>query len=206
MPKLPEYDAPNTALRPNGEGFNAWETAGRRIGPAYNQAANDLKEQGKLAAQEIKDQRWPLAFLALAKPPPLQVGFKVIDPSNNAKYKTVGSVGAGAANVDNLFDEAMGDAGYTPGTKQVIGKSADPGWGDFSLKKGSGSPNAASDAAAAAYAYKQPADPNPSGASGGNNQSANGGVVQRIGDAISGINRGDNGGNTYSENPGYVAY
>lgn len=52
MPNIREYVAPNTKLNPDEKGYAAWETAGRRIGPLYNQAAQDVEKQGKLTAQE----------------------------------------------------------------------------------------------------------------------------------------------------------
>jgi hypothetical protein len=64
--KIAEYLAPNERLTPSNEGFSAFETAGRRIGPLYNQQAQDIKEEGRLKAQEIEDlSRWPFDILNL---------------------------------------------------------------------------------------------------------------------------------------------
>ena len=64
--KIAEYLAPTERLTPSNEGFSAFETAGRRIGPLYNQEAQDIKEEGRLKAQEIEDlSRWPFDILNL---------------------------------------------------------------------------------------------------------------------------------------------
>src|SRR5579884_1604636 len=62
MPKIPVYDATQDKISPSDLGFTAYETAGRRLGPLYDRAAEAIKEGGVLAAEEIKDSDWPLAF------------------------------------------------------------------------------------------------------------------------------------------------
>lgn len=51
MAKIREYFSSIDKLTPVDTGYQAWEMAGRRIGPLYSQAANDMKESAKLAAQ-----------------------------------------------------------------------------------------------------------------------------------------------------------
>ena len=62
MPKIVQYTAPETKITPSDLGFSAWETAGRRIGPLYNEAAEDIKTGGQLQAKEIENQGWVLPF------------------------------------------------------------------------------------------------------------------------------------------------
>src|SRR5229473_2756890 len=51
MAKIREYFSTKDTLTPVETGYQAWEMAGRRIGPLYSQAANDVKESAKLLAQ-----------------------------------------------------------------------------------------------------------------------------------------------------------
>lgn len=54
MPNIREYTAKNNTLRPSDLGYSAFETAGRRIGPLYNQAAQDQKEEGQLFEKTVR--------------------------------------------------------------------------------------------------------------------------------------------------------
>jgi len=65
MPKIVEYTAPTTNLTESTRGTQAWEQAGRRLGPLYNEAATFEKQQGADLAQEIKDQEWPFDIAKL---------------------------------------------------------------------------------------------------------------------------------------------
>jgi hypothetical protein len=51
--KIREYFSKEDKLTPSDLGVTAWETAGRRIGPLYSQAANDAKEMAKLSTQSF---------------------------------------------------------------------------------------------------------------------------------------------------------
>lgn len=62
MPKIVQYTAPEAKITPSDLGFSAWETAGRRIGPLYNQAAEDIKTGGELQAKEVENLGWVLPF------------------------------------------------------------------------------------------------------------------------------------------------
>jgi hypothetical protein len=64
MPNIKTYDAPNTTLTPSERGISAWEQAGRRLGPLYNEAAQFTREAGKLAANN-KAQLWPFDIMEL---------------------------------------------------------------------------------------------------------------------------------------------
>lgn len=59
------YTAPDRTLRPDEKGFAAFETAGRRIPAAYNEAAQERRDIGQLQAHEIRGRAWPFDILAL---------------------------------------------------------------------------------------------------------------------------------------------
>ncbi len=54
MPRIKEYDA-KTRLLTDDKGINAWETAGRRIGPLYNLAAGDIKDIARYANNPLRN-------------------------------------------------------------------------------------------------------------------------------------------------------
>jgi hypothetical protein len=86
MPRLPEYDAPSRELAPSDKGANAFEQAGRRIGPAYNEAATLTREQGAVASDLIKQRRWPFDAQEL---------YHSLDLIERAKAKTAEGGGVG---------------------------------------------------------------------------------------------------------------
>jgi hypothetical protein len=59
MPRIAQYNAPTEALTESTRGAAAFEQAGRRLGPLYNEAATFQKEQGAAEAQGIKQSLWP---------------------------------------------------------------------------------------------------------------------------------------------------
>src|SRR5712691_4758837 len=65
MPRIAEYTAPTENLTESTRGSQAWEQAGRRIGPIFNEAAQFQKEQGAIEAQRIKNLTWPYDILKL---------------------------------------------------------------------------------------------------------------------------------------------
>lgn len=66
MPKLQEYTAPTKELRPSNEGFNAFETAGRRVGGMYREAGADIARAASANAQTLTDKgQWPFTLFAL---------------------------------------------------------------------------------------------------------------------------------------------
>lgn len=67
MPRLPEYEAPERTLQPSDKGAGAFEQAGRRIGPAFNEAATFTREQGATASQLIQQRKWPFDMLELER-------------------------------------------------------------------------------------------------------------------------------------------
>ncbi len=54
MAKIKQYFAPDRRILPDNAGYQAFEVAGRRIGPLYRQAAEDISAAGKLSAQSIE--------------------------------------------------------------------------------------------------------------------------------------------------------
>ena len=54
MGKIVEYISKKT-LTPDDKGYSALETAARRVGPLFQQAAGDVLTQGKMQAEAAKD-------------------------------------------------------------------------------------------------------------------------------------------------------
>lgn len=65
MPNIPDYNPRNRALTPESKGQEATEIAGRRVGPLYNQAGEDVRERAKLTALGIRQRLWPFDIQAL---------------------------------------------------------------------------------------------------------------------------------------------
>jgi hypothetical protein len=90
LPQIKEYNAPKSALRPSDKGTSEWEIVGRRAGPLYNAAGQDMRERARLAAEEIEGRDWTLNYLVAyrrireemevareaARPPEIQVNFR----------------------------------------------------------------------------------------------------------------------------------
>lgn len=53
MPNIREYSSPIEKLTPDEKGYQAWEMAGRRIGPLYSQMGSEVKEGGRIEAANI---------------------------------------------------------------------------------------------------------------------------------------------------------
>lgn len=65
MPKIKEYAAPRQSLHASDRGSQAWETSGRRVGPLHNQAAQDIKEGGRVRGETERAKIWPFNIYAL---------------------------------------------------------------------------------------------------------------------------------------------
>lgn len=63
MPTIKEYTATDRRLTQPAEGYAAFETAARRINPAYNETARFTAEQGKIASDSYNERMWPWDFL-----------------------------------------------------------------------------------------------------------------------------------------------
>src|SRR5712691_4830964 len=96
MAKIVQYNAPTEALSESTRGMAAWEQAGRRLGPLFNEQAKFQQEQGAIEAQRIKDLAWPYDFVKMEEARAARttgggggVGWKVTDP--HAGRGTLGS-------------------------------------------------------------------------------------------------------------------
>lgn len=85
MPRIVEYTAADRRLTIPGEGVAAFETAARRIGPAYEQAARSTEDQGRLTAQEYKERLWPWDILEL-----YNAQNKAASSRNSGGFRTAG--------------------------------------------------------------------------------------------------------------------
>jgi hypothetical protein len=166
MPSIPEYTARETTFAPSPVGASAWEQAGRRIGPLYNEAATFREQQGRLAAEAQKQKMWPFDILRLyqiqataqakaaANAP--RTGFKVLDKPGatgsandfdqpealnsgwTPGYNDLGQVSRGAAALGNaVSDGGYGVAGPSRAKGGGVPPAADPAGGsDYTLYQG----------------------------------------------------------------------
>lgn len=65
MPQIRDYTAPQRRLDPSDRAAQSYETAGRRVGPLYNAAAQDVRERGQFKAAGIRGRAWPFDILEL---------------------------------------------------------------------------------------------------------------------------------------------
>lgn len=63
--KIKQFFAPTQELRSSPAAAAAWETAARRIGPAYQDIARNEKAQGQIAADLFKQELWPMNIAKL---------------------------------------------------------------------------------------------------------------------------------------------
>ncbi|MGE3279690.1 MAG: hypothetical protein AB7H90_03470 [Alphaproteobacteria bacterium] len=108
MPKIREYNAPTRRLNPSDRASQAWETAGRRFGPLYNQAAQDIKEAGRVRGAMERAKIWPFNVYALRE--------------RNAEKIT---------NTTSENTRTSQDSGGGGGGAKLIDKKDDGGWGDY---------------------------------------------------------------------------
>src|SRR5712691_8253039 len=119
MAKIVQYQAPTETLSESTRGMAAWEQAGRRLGPLYNEQAKFQNEQGAIEAQKIKDLQWPYDFVKMEEARATRtggggVGWKVTDPSTRGRgtlgspYDATGQISRGAG----TLGRALSDGGY----------------------------------------------------------------------------------------------
>lgn len=65
MPTIRDYNPAARKLNPSDRAQQAWETAGRRVGPLYNAAAADQREAGKVKGDMERAKIWPFDIYAL---------------------------------------------------------------------------------------------------------------------------------------------
>lgn len=116
MHRIVQYNAPTETLTESTRGTSAFEQAGRRLGPLYNEAASFQKEQGKITAQEYKDMQWPYDIVKLNDRTSKGVGAKVTNAADRTSrtgsapsYEAPRQISRGAGALGN----ALRDGGYT---------------------------------------------------------------------------------------------
>lgn len=118
MPRIVQYTAPTEALTESTRGTAAFEQAGRRLGPLYNQAATYQKEQGKITAEEYKDLQWPYDIAKLNESRATGINATVTGGRSTQggsyrgsapSYDGTGQISRGAGALGN----ALRDGGYT---------------------------------------------------------------------------------------------
>src|SRR5229473_3574695 len=65
MARIIQYNAPTETLTESTRGAAAFEQAGRRLGPLYNETAIFQRDQGKITAQGYKELTWPFDIAKL---------------------------------------------------------------------------------------------------------------------------------------------
>lgn len=86
MPKLQEYVAPTRELRPENQGYQAFETAGRRVGGMYREAASGTVAAAKAGAQALVDKaQWPFTLFELKR--------RFTEPEKTTETTGAGGVG-----------------------------------------------------------------------------------------------------------------
>lgn len=119
MPKIPEYSARRFSLNPSDRAISAYETVGRRIGPLYNAAAQDIREQGRVEASAIKARSWPYdiaEFYDRTEPDPVRptsTGFRTRGGRRGGGGgRGHGEVSAGARGMTRLARDAVNQQKY----------------------------------------------------------------------------------------------
>lgn len=106
MAKIPVYVEPDREIHPEEKGFSAFETAGRRVGPAYNEAASLVRDQGRLTATIYKERMWPFDILDLyqqqAKDNPQPTGGINVRSGGGADNNPFGFGATGLGRVGNV--------------------------------------------------------------------------------------------------------
>jgi hypothetical protein len=122
MAKIVQYVAPTEALTESTRGTQAFEQAGRRLGPLYNESAVFEREQGALTAQGIKQLAWPFDIAKLLATEDVGGRVKVDTRSLNQDpgrgggspdLSSVGQMSRGAGALGN----ALRDGGYAAARK-----------------------------------------------------------------------------------------
>src|SRR5271166_4099666 len=116
MAKLQEYIAKNDKLTPSGAGETAWTNAGRRIGPAYNEAAHFLEKSG-VAAEQLAHNAEQTAKLQNA----LDDQYKLLsDVYHETRPRSSGGGGGGATG-----GARGGGRNYNPSVHEISAGAAD---------------------------------------------------------------------------------
>jgi hypothetical protein len=92
MAKIREYNPTLSKVNPSDRAIAAWETAGRRVGPLYNQAAQDIKEAGRVKGEMERAKSWPFDIYALEAYNAPKI---TTSTSNEVSYKPGSTSGGG---------------------------------------------------------------------------------------------------------------
>lgn len=95
MANIPVFTPRQRVLTPESKGQEAIEIAGRRIGPLYNQAAQDIRERGQIAAEGIKQRIWPYDMLALYD--------RTAGSGGGVSFRVVGGSGSGGSSTPRTY-------------------------------------------------------------------------------------------------------
>jgi hypothetical protein len=112
MAKIAEYVAPKTELHPSEAGYSAFETAGRRLGGMYREAANDQITAAKLAGQmAASDIEFPYLLQSL-------------QPASGISIKSVGGSGSGGKDALGFKNQTFPDlAAENAAAQNALGES-----------------------------------------------------------------------------------
>ncbi len=103
MARIQTFTAPRTRLDPSDRPQAAWETAGRRVGPLFNEVGQTLREVARAEGATLKGRIWPYDIAAL-----------------NAASERAVAAGAGAggggigSKIRGSFGNQWGSAGSNP--------------------------------------------------------------------------------------------
>ena len=115
MPNIREYTNPIDKLNPDEKGYQAFEMAGRRIGPLYNQSAADIEKGGKLTGQ-LNSQAMKAADEEI----------KALDEPTGKGGTGKGGAGGGGSGILNLRPAGGGGGrGYAPADASWAGTARD---------------------------------------------------------------------------------
>lgn len=136
MARLPQYWAPKTKITPSERGFNAFETAGRRIGGLYAETARSEEQASKLAG-DLAYNAIEFPFLYGSSTSTGSVSAKVTTaggPSSAFSLKPETSPDLSAANAAaGITTDATGAATPSPGGKAIGGPD-----GEVTVLRGGG--------------------------------------------------------------------
>lgn len=121
MPKLEQYVAPQKEIRPDNQGYQAFETEGRRIGGIYREIGKDTADAAKANAAILTNKaQWPFTLFALQQkftPKP--------NLANNVGFRVLGGVN-GTAQDDQFARRVMPNLAAANAADQAAENFANP--------------------------------------------------------------------------------
>lgn len=137
---ITEYTAPREKITESASGESAFETAGRRVGPLYDQAGRDMADIGKLTEQVIKEGEFvfhlprPKADLIHYRAGPTDPGFMQMgaEGGGGVDIASLNQISSGAANIPiaNGVLLTPGSGGLSAGGNNYLFSPSQPqqGW------------------------------------------------------------------------------